>query len=175
MDGWTDVRTNGRMENLPILQDFVPYRGRCPKRSGSEKPKPESHGKRAKDRNLKQEPGPGSYGSWPRSLGQDVWQGVLGQKAWGRVPGPGGLGQEAWGRFTGAGPGGLGHRAWAVYMATSQKGKKGWLGLRPDWLGLRPGCMAHRGGCTDGRMNGKSPHSTGLCPLSTFEKLLKNF
>ena len=25
-DGWTDVRT----ENLPILQDFVPYRGRCP-------------------------------------------------------------------------------------------------------------------------------------------------
>ena len=26
--GWTD----GRRENLPILQDFVPYRGRCPKR-----------------------------------------------------------------------------------------------------------------------------------------------
>ena len=26
MDGRTDVRT----ENLPILQDFVPYRGRCP-------------------------------------------------------------------------------------------------------------------------------------------------
>ena len=26
MDGWMD----GRMENLPILQDFVPYRGRCP-------------------------------------------------------------------------------------------------------------------------------------------------
>ena len=23
-------RTNGRTENLPILQDFVPYRGRCP-------------------------------------------------------------------------------------------------------------------------------------------------
>ena len=26
MDGWTDERT----ENLPILQDFVPYRGHCP-------------------------------------------------------------------------------------------------------------------------------------------------
>ena len=25
-------RTNGRTENLPILQDFVPYRGRCPKK-----------------------------------------------------------------------------------------------------------------------------------------------
>ena len=25
-----DVRTYGRTENLPILQDFVPYRGRCP-------------------------------------------------------------------------------------------------------------------------------------------------
>ncbi len=25
-------RTNGWMENLPILQDFVPYRGRCPKK-----------------------------------------------------------------------------------------------------------------------------------------------
>ena len=24
-----------RMENLPILQDFVPYRGRCPKREKS--------------------------------------------------------------------------------------------------------------------------------------------
>ena len=34
MDGWTDRwmdgRTDGRMENLPILQDFVPYWGRCP-------------------------------------------------------------------------------------------------------------------------------------------------
>ena len=28
--GGTDGRTNGRTENLPILQDFVPYRGRCP-------------------------------------------------------------------------------------------------------------------------------------------------
>ena len=25
-NGWTD----GRTENLPILQDFVPYQGRCP-------------------------------------------------------------------------------------------------------------------------------------------------
>ena len=25
-----DVRTDVRTENLPILQDFVPYRGRCP-------------------------------------------------------------------------------------------------------------------------------------------------
>ena len=34
MDVRTDVRTYGctygRTENLPILQDFVPYRGRCP-------------------------------------------------------------------------------------------------------------------------------------------------
>ena len=29
-DGRTDERTNERTENLPILQDFVPYRGRCP-------------------------------------------------------------------------------------------------------------------------------------------------
>ena len=29
-DGQTNERTNGRTENLPILQDFVPYRGRCP-------------------------------------------------------------------------------------------------------------------------------------------------
>ena len=28
--GRTDGRTDGRTENLPILQDFVPYRGRCP-------------------------------------------------------------------------------------------------------------------------------------------------
>ena len=34
MDGWTDRWMDGHMdvrtENLPILQDFVPYRGRCP-------------------------------------------------------------------------------------------------------------------------------------------------
>ena len=30
MDGWIDRQTERRMENLPILQDFVPYRGRCP-------------------------------------------------------------------------------------------------------------------------------------------------
>ena len=29
-DGWTDGRTDRRTENLPILQDFVPYQGRCP-------------------------------------------------------------------------------------------------------------------------------------------------
>ena len=28
--GQTDGRTNERTENLPILQDLVPYRGRCP-------------------------------------------------------------------------------------------------------------------------------------------------
>ena len=35
MDGRTDGRTDGQMDeqtkNLPILQDFIPYRGRCPK------------------------------------------------------------------------------------------------------------------------------------------------
>ena len=31
MGGQTDERTDERMENLPILQDFVPYRGRWPK------------------------------------------------------------------------------------------------------------------------------------------------
>ena len=29
-DGRTDKRTDVRTENLPILQDFVPYQGRCP-------------------------------------------------------------------------------------------------------------------------------------------------
>ena len=29
-DGWTDGRTVERMDNLPILQDFVPYWGRYP-------------------------------------------------------------------------------------------------------------------------------------------------
>ena len=27
---WTEGQTDGRMENLPILQDFVPYWGYCP-------------------------------------------------------------------------------------------------------------------------------------------------
>ena len=31
MDGHTDGRTDGWTEFLPILQDFVPCRGRCPK------------------------------------------------------------------------------------------------------------------------------------------------
>ena len=30
MDGQTDGQTDGWTENLPILQNFVPYRGRCP-------------------------------------------------------------------------------------------------------------------------------------------------
>ena len=30
MDGRMDVRMDGRMENLSILQDFIPYWGRCP-------------------------------------------------------------------------------------------------------------------------------------------------
>ena len=32
MDGWMDGRTDVRTENLPILQDFVPYQGHCPKK-----------------------------------------------------------------------------------------------------------------------------------------------
>ena len=48
--------------------------------------------------------------------------------------------------------------------------RPGWLGLRPGWLGLRPGWVAQRGQWTDGwmdeRTDRKSPHSTGLCPLS---------
>ena len=31
MDGRTDIQKYGRTENIPILQDFVPYWGRCPK------------------------------------------------------------------------------------------------------------------------------------------------
>ena len=31
-DGWMDGRMDGRTENLPILQDFDPYRGCCLKR-----------------------------------------------------------------------------------------------------------------------------------------------
>ena len=35
MDGRTNERTDGGMDGKsPILQDFVPYRGRCPKRIG---------------------------------------------------------------------------------------------------------------------------------------------
>ena len=30
-NGRTNGLTDGRTENFPILQDFVPYRGRCPK------------------------------------------------------------------------------------------------------------------------------------------------
>ena len=30
-EGGTDGWMNKRTENLPILQDFVPYQGRCPK------------------------------------------------------------------------------------------------------------------------------------------------
>ena len=30
--GWMDKRTDGQIEFLPILQDFVPCWGRCPKR-----------------------------------------------------------------------------------------------------------------------------------------------
>ena len=51
--------------------------------------------------------------------------------------------------------------------------RPGWLALRPDWLGLRPSWHSlgpSRGGWTDKRTNertdGKSPHSTGLRPLS---------
>ena len=37
-DGWTDGQTNGRTDGwtefLPILQDFVPYRGRCQAQGG---------------------------------------------------------------------------------------------------------------------------------------------
>ena len=60
--------------------------------------------------------------------------------------------------------------------------RRGWLGqrreaqpasqasgCRPGRLGLRPGWMAQRGKQMDGQTNtweGKSPHSTVLCPLS---------
>ena len=30
MDVWMDARMDGSMEFLPILQDLVPYQGRCP-------------------------------------------------------------------------------------------------------------------------------------------------
>ena len=29
-DRWTDGRTDGQMDNLPIVQNFVPYRDCCP-------------------------------------------------------------------------------------------------------------------------------------------------
>ena len=40
----TDVQTDVRTENLPILQDFVPYRGRCPKMSERDGKCPHSTG-----------------------------------------------------------------------------------------------------------------------------------
>ena len=53
---------------------------------------------------------------------------------------------------------------WAIWLASCLAGC---LGLRPGWLGLRPGWMAQRGeGRTDESTYRKSPHSTGLCPLS---------
>ena len=68
---------------------------------------------------------------------------------------------------------------WASGLAGWASGLAGWAqawlaGLRPGWLSLRPGWMAQRGEQMDGRtnvrtnvrMDGKSPHSTGLCPLS---------
>ena len=45
MDRWMDGRMDGRMENLPILQDFVPYRGRCP---ATAQLRPENYIKRVK-------------------------------------------------------------------------------------------------------------------------------
>ena len=36
-DGWMGGWTNVQMENLPMLQDFVPYRGRCPKKEEKKK------------------------------------------------------------------------------------------------------------------------------------------
>ena len=48
MDGWTDGRTVGwtdvRTENLPILQDFVPYRGRWPKMDSRSEDSKAAHG-----------------------------------------------------------------------------------------------------------------------------------
>ena len=41
-DGRMDRRTKEHSENLPILQDFVPYRGRCPKKR-SDTQKQERH------------------------------------------------------------------------------------------------------------------------------------
>ena len=72
---------------------------------------------------------------------------------------------------------------WAIHpgLRPSQPGlRPSQPSLKPvtwlaGWLGLRPGWMAQRGGRTDvrstdgrtnKRMDGKSPHSTGLCPLS---------
>ena len=52
-DGHTDGHTNGRTENLPILQDFVPYRGRCPKRKGKIKERK----KKEKDRKKREKVG----------------------------------------------------------------------------------------------------------------------
>ena len=40
-----DGRTDGRTENLPILQDFVPYWGRCP---ATAQPEPKNCIKRGK-------------------------------------------------------------------------------------------------------------------------------
>ena len=48
-----DKRTEGRTENLPILQDFVSYWGRCPKKERKKEIKKER--KKRKERKRKKE------------------------------------------------------------------------------------------------------------------------
>ena len=69
-------------------------------------------------------------------------------------------------------PSGPSSQAWSLrlgWLAGWLGLRPGWLGVRPGWPELRPGCMAQRKGRTYiqtyMQTDGKSPHSTGFCPL----------
>merc|ERR1712015_325181 len=94
-------------------------------------------------------PGPSSQ-AW--LAGPQAW--LVGPQAWLAGPQAWLAGPQAW------------LAGWASGLTGWASGLASWLGLRPDWLGLRPGWMSQGGGRTYGQTDGKSPHSTGLRPLS---------
>jgi hypothetical protein len=139
---------NGQMENLPILQDFVPYQGRCPKSS-------------PKASNSLRFPCPA----------------LLPQFSWGEARQRPQYGMKSCrkGRFSvhlSVCPSVHPSPLWAI-QPVLRPSKPGLrlalrLGLRPGWMGLRSGWMAPRGDKWGMKVwtNGKSPHFTELCPLS---------
>ena len=102
MDGWMDGQTNGRIENLPILQDFVPYWGRCPATPQLQLENRVKRGMGAADHMM---PLGNWFGSGPEASCPRECRGYF---AVSRRPGLGGLGQEAEARASKPGAGGYG-------------------------------------------------------------------